>query len=210
MEGAGYITSIGSGVSGFSIGERVAYCIVWGSYAEYAVVPAWRVVKVPDALSLDVAAASLFHGCTAHYLVTDVAKLAPGMSCLVHAASGGIGQMLIQMAKRLGAVVLATTSTADKAQVARSRGADSALMYDNGRFADAVRDLTDGRGVDVVFDSIGQATLRDSFARPACADSWSTMGQCQVRSAISIPSSLARRVRCSSAPAAGGPYFGWR
>jgi len=163
MEGAGYITSIGSGVSGFSIGERVAYCIVWGSYAEYAVVPAWRVVKVPDALSLDVAAASLFHGCTAHYLVTDVAKLAPGMSCLVHAASGGIGQMLIQMAKRLGAVVLTRTSTADKAQVARSRGADSALMYDNGRFADAVRDLTDGRGVDVVFDSIGQATLRDSF-----------------------------------------------
>ena len=163
MEGAGEVAAVGAGVPDFRTGDRVAYCIVWGSYAQYACVPAWRVVKVPAALPLEMAAASLFHGFTAHYLVHDVAHLAPDTTCLVHAASGGIGQILIQLAKRLGARIFATTSTADKAQVARARGADSALLYDGGRFADAVRAATDGQGVDVVFDAIGQATLRDSF-----------------------------------------------
>lgn len=163
MEGAGEIVSVGAGVADFKPGDRVAYCIVWGSYAEYAVVPAWRVVKVPDALPLEMAAASVFHGFTAHYLAYDIGRLAPGVSCLVHAASGGIGQILIQLAKRLGATVYATTSTPEKAQVARDRGADLAVLYENGRFADAIRDATQGRGVDVVFDSIGKATLRDSF-----------------------------------------------
>jgi NADPH2:quinone reductase len=149
-------------------GNRVAYCIVWGSYAEFAAVPAWRVVKVPDALPLELAAASLFHGLTAHYLVHDVGRLAHEMTCLVHAASGGIGQILIQLAKASGARVFATTSTAAKAEVARARGADMALLYDNGRFADAVRDATNGRGVDVVFDPIGKATLRDSLRATRC------------------------------------------
>jgi NADPH2:quinone reductase len=163
MEGAGEIVSVGAGVADFKPGDRVAYCIAWGSYAEYAAVPAWRVVKVPDALPLEMAAASVFHGFTAHYLAHDVGRLAPGVSCLVHAASGGIGQILIQLAKRLGATVYATTSTQEKAQVARERGADLAVLYDNGRFAEAIREATNGRGVDVVFDSIGKATLRDSF-----------------------------------------------
>ncbi len=163
MEGAGEIAAVGAGVTDFAQGDRVAYCIAWGSYAEYAVVPAWRVVKVPAALSLEMAAASVFHGFTAHYLAHDVGRLAPGVTCLVHAASGGIGQMLIQLAKRLGATVYATTSTPEKARVARERGADLAVLYENGRFADALRDATQGRGVDVVFDSIGKATLRDSF-----------------------------------------------
>jgi NADPH2:quinone reductase len=163
MEGAGEIVAVGEGVADFKPGDRVAYCIAWGSYAEYAVVPAFRVVKVPAALPLEMAAASAFHGFTAHYLAHDVGQLAPGVSCLVHAASGGIGQILIQLAKRLGATVYATTSTHEKAQVARERGADLAVLYEDGRFADTVREATGGRGVDVVFDSIGKATLRDSF-----------------------------------------------
>lgn len=163
MEGAGQVQAVGAGVHSLRRGDRVAWCIVWGSYAEYAVVPAWRAVKVPDALPLEMAAAALFHGFTAHYLAHDVGRLAPGMSCLVHAASGGIAQILIQLAKRSGARVFATTSTAEKAQVARERGADMALLYEDGRFADAIRDATAGHGVDVVFDAIGQATLRDSL-----------------------------------------------
>lgn len=163
MEGAGEVVSVGAGVGDFKPGDRVAYCIVWGSYAEYAAVPAWRVVKVPAALPLELAAASLFHGFTAHYLAHDVGHLAPQVTCLVHAASGGIGQLLIQLAKRMGATVYATTSTQQKAQVARERGADLAVLYDDGRFAEAIRDATQGRGVDVVFDPIGKATLRDSF-----------------------------------------------
>jgi NADPH2:quinone reductase len=163
MEGAGEIASVGDSVRDLAIGDRVAWCIVWGSYAEYAAVPAWRVVKVPDALSLDMAVAALFHGLTAHYLANDVGRLGPGVSCLIHAASGGIGQILIQLAKRAGARVFATTSTKEKADVARACGADIALLYEDGRFADAVRDATGGQGVDVVFDPIGKATLRDSF-----------------------------------------------
>ncbi len=163
MEGAGEVVTVGAGVADFKPGNRVAYCIVWGSYAEYAVVPAWRVVRVPDALPLEMAAASVFHGFTAHYLAHDIGRLAPGVTCLVHAASGGIGQMLIQLANRAGATVYATTSTAEKARVARERGADLAVLYEGGRFADAIREATGGRGVDVVFDSIGKATLRDSL-----------------------------------------------
>jgi NADPH2:quinone reductase len=163
MEGAGEVVALGSGVTDLKPGDRVAWCIVWGSYAEYAVVPAWRAVKVPAALSLEMAAASVFHGFTAHYLVHDLGRLAPGSTCLIHAASGGIGQLLIQLAKRAGAEVFATTSTPDKAEVARAQGADHAMLYDDGRFADAIREATGGRGVDVVFDAVGKATLRDSF-----------------------------------------------
>jgi NADPH2:quinone reductase len=163
MEGAGEVVAAGPGVADFKPGDRVAYCVTWGSYAEYAAVPAPRVVKVPDALPLEMAAASVFHGFTAHYLAHDVGHLGPGVTCLVHAASGGIGQILIQLAKRLGATVFATTSTQAKAQVARERGADLVVLYDNGGFADSIRAATQGRGVDVVFDSIGKATLRDSF-----------------------------------------------
>jgi NADPH2:quinone reductase len=167
MEGSGVVEAVGAGVADFVPGDRVAYCLVWSSYAEYAVVPAWRLVEVPDALTLDMAAASVFHGFTAHYLAHDVGRLAPGRTCLIHAASGGIGQILIQLAKRAGATVLATTSSEEKAAVARSRGADVTMLYDGGRFAEAVREATGGDGVDVVFDPIGKATLRDSFR--ACA-----------------------------------------
>jgi NADPH2:quinone reductase len=163
IEGAGTVVDVGDEVQEFGIGDRVAYCLHWSSYAEFAVVPAWRVVKVPDALPLQMAAASLFHGFTAHYLVNDLGELGPGRSCLVHAASGGIGQILIQLARRAGARVFATTSTIEKAQVARSYGVDLATLYDEGRFADVIRDATGGQGVDVVFDAVGKTTLRDSF-----------------------------------------------
>jgi NADPH:quinone reductase len=163
MEGAGHIVEVGADVKGFKAGEGVAYCIVRGSYAEFAAVPAWRVVPVPEALPIEMAAAVVFHGFTAHYLANDVGRIGPGDTCLVHAASGGIGQILVQLAKRKGARVFATVSTEAKAKAARARGADVTMLYDGGKFADVVRQETEGRGVDVVFDSIGKETLRDSF-----------------------------------------------
>lgn len=163
IEGAGHVVAAGSSVKHLAIGDRVGYCIVRGSYAQFAVVPAWRAVRIPDALSLESAAACLFHGFTAHYLANDVGRLKPGVTCLVHAASGGIGQILIQLAKRQGAQVFATTSNEAKAEVARSRGADVVVLYEDGKFADVIREKTGGQGVDVVFDSVGKATLRHSF-----------------------------------------------
>ncbi len=163
IEGAGTVEALGEGVSEFQLGDRVAYCLCWGSYAEFAVVPAWRVVPVPDALPLDRAAACMFHGLTAHYLAYDLGRFGPGVTCLVHSASGGIGQLLVQLGARLGATVFATTSTDAKADVARQRGATACFLYEDGGFADRVRDATGGRGVDVVFDAIGKPTLRDSM-----------------------------------------------
>ena len=163
IEGAGLVEALGEGVDGFRPGDRVAYCLCWGSYADYALVPAWRVVPVPDALPLEMAAASMFHGLTAHYLANDLGRFAPGITALVHSASVGIGQLLLQMCKRMGATIFATTSTEAKAQVARDRGAAEAFLYDDGRFADRARELTGGKGVDVVFDPIGAPTLRDSM-----------------------------------------------
>jgi NADPH:quinone reductase len=163
MEGAGDVVEAGAGVTSCKKGDRVAWCISWGAYADYAIVPAARVARIPDSIAYDVAAAAIFQGSTAHYLLDDVAKLEAGMTCLVHAASGGIGQLLVQLAKRRGVEVFATTSTPDKAAIARARGANHVLLYENGAFADRIRELTDGRGVDVVFDAVGKTTLRDSF-----------------------------------------------
>ncbi len=163
IEGSGYIESVGANVAGLQVDDKVAYCLSWGSYAEYAVVPAWRVVVIPEALPLDMAAAAMFHGLTAHYLANDVGKLSPGVTCLILSASGGIGQLLVQLGRRMGATVYAATSSEAKAEVARKRGANKAFLYDQGRFADTVRNLTNGRGVDVVFDPIGRPTFRDSL-----------------------------------------------
>jgi len=163
MEGAGTVDRTGREVTRIAVGDRVAWCISWGSYAEYACVPEQRIALVPSRIGLDTAAASVFQGSTAHYLVHDIARLGPGSSCLVHAASGSIGRILVQLARRLGATVFATASTREKCAIARSLGAEHTMLYDGGRFADAVRDTTGGRGVDVVFDSVGRTTLRDSF-----------------------------------------------
>lgn len=161
IEGAGEVVALGRDVHDVRIGDRVAYCLHWGSYAEYAAVPAWRLVRVPDALPLDQAASAMFHGLTAHYLAHDLGRAAPGLTWLVHAASGGIGQILVQMGARLGVTVFATTSTEAKAAVARARGAAAALPYAGA--AEAVRQMTGGRGVDVVFDPVGRPTLRESL-----------------------------------------------
>ena len=161
MEGAGVVVEVGPGVSHLAVGDRVAWCIAWGAYAEYANVPADKVAQIPSAIPFDQAAAAMFQGCTAHYLVEDVARLQAGSSCLIHAASGSIGQLLVQMARQLGATVFTTGSSAEKCAIARQRGAHQAWTYDG--FADQVLQATDGRGVDVVFDSLGKTTLRESF-----------------------------------------------
>lgn len=163
MEGAGVVVDVGAGVSHLAVGDRVAWCISWGAYAEYANVPAEKVAQIPDAIAFDQAAAAMFQGCTAHYLIDDVARLQAGDTCLIHAASGSIGQLLVQMARRLGATVFTTGSTVEKCAIALQRGAHQAWTYDEGRFAEHVLQATDGRGVDVVFDSVGKSTLRDSF-----------------------------------------------
>lgn len=161
MEGAGVVVEVGPGVKHLAVGDRVAWCIAWGAYAEYANVPADKVAQIPTAIRFDQAAAAMFQGCTAHYLVEDVARLQAGSSCLIHAASGSIGQLLVQMARQLGATVFTTGSSAEKCAIARQRGAHQAWTYDG--FADQVLQATDGRGVDVVFDSLGKTTLRESF-----------------------------------------------
>lgn len=161
MEGAGVVVAVGEGVSHLAPGDRVAWCIAWGAFAEYASVPAARVTQIPNAINFDQAAAAMFQGCTAHYLIEDVARLQAGNSCLIHAASGSIGQLLVQMARRLGATVFTTGSSTEKCAIALQRGADHAWPYDG--FAERVLQVTQGRGVDVVFDSVGKATLRESF-----------------------------------------------
>ncbi|NVZ54088.1 quinone oxidoreductase [Pseudomonas sp. B6002] len=161
MEGAGVVVDVGAGVSHLAVGDRVAWCIAWGAYAEYANIMADKVAQIPSEITFDQAAAAMFQGCTAHYLIDDVARLQAGDTCLIHAASGSIGQLLVQMANRLGATVFTTGSTAEKCAIALQRGAHQAWTYDG--FADRVVDATAGRGVDVVFDSVGKTTLRDSF-----------------------------------------------
>ncbi|AMM17393.1 MAG: quinone oxidoreductase [Pseudomonadota bacterium] len=163
MEGSGDVAKLGAGVTSLDLGDRVAWCISWGAYAEYAIVPASRLAHIPDSIAYDLAAAAIFQGSTAHYLIDDVGQIKAGSTCLIHAASGGIGQLLVQLAKRRGATVFATTSSESKAEVARKHGADHVMLYDNGRFADRVREATDGKGVDVVYDAVGRTTLRDSF-----------------------------------------------
>ena len=163
MEGAGDVLAVGEGVTRLAAGDRVAWCIAWGSYAEYACVPEALTAKIPDEIGFDVAAAAMFQGCTAHYLVHDVANVHEGSTCLVHAAAGAIGRIIVQMAKAQGAKVIATASSQARRDVALGLGADYAVPYDEGGFAEKVRQLTDGRGVDVVFDSVGLTTLRHSF-----------------------------------------------
>ena len=163
MEGAGRVVSVGADVEGLSAGDRVAYAPVRGSYARYAAVPAWRAVKVPDSVGLDVACALMLQGFTAHYLTHSAFPLAEGDWCLVHAAAGGVGQLLTQLAKRSGATVIATVGTPEKAEIAKARGADHVVLYREVNFRKAVDELTGGRGVDVAYDSVGKDTIEKSI-----------------------------------------------
>ncbi|MGI9384511.1 MAG: quinone oxidoreductase family protein, partial [Methyloligellaceae bacterium] len=154
MEGAGTVDKLGPGVADFEIGDRVAYCICRGSYADSAVVPAMRLVPVPEEVPLDVATALQLQGCTAHYLTHSAFGLKPGDICLAHAGAGGVGQLLTQLAKARGATVIVTVGSAEKAEIARTRGADHTILYRDEDFRERVMEITDGRGVDVVYDSV--------------------------------------------------------
>ena len=162
-EAAGVVTAAGSGVSGLAPGDRVAYAMTRGSYAEFAKVPASQIVKVPDAVPLDQAAAIMLQGMTAHYLTRSVFPLEQGDTCLVHAAAGGTGALIVQMARSAGARVLATVSTPEKAKVAREAGADEVILYSDQDFAAEAKRLTGGRGVDVVYDGVGRTTFDKSL-----------------------------------------------
>jgi NADPH2:quinone reductase len=163
MEGAGTVAEVGEGVNGFEPGDRVAYCLSRGSYAEYAVVPAWRVTKVPDEVSLPVATALMLQGSTAHYLVHSAFPLAAGQTCLIHAGAGGVGQLLIQLAKQCRAYVIATVGSGEKAAIAKACGADHTILYREDDFRETVMEITGGRGVDVVYDSVGKDTIQRSI-----------------------------------------------
>ena len=159
QEAAGTVLAVGEGVSDLQPGDRVAFHGAFGSYAELAVVPAVRLVTVPEGVSAKQAAAVLLQGMTAHYLSTDTYALGPNDTCLVHAAAGGVGLLLCQMAKMKGARVLATVSTEEKARAARAAGADEVILYSQVDFLPEVKRLTDGRGVDVVYDGVGRTTF---------------------------------------------------
>ena len=159
QEAAGVVTETGSDVKMFKVGDRVAYTGVLGSYAEYAAVPESRLVKIPDALDFEQAAAAMLQGMTAHYLVHSTYKLQAGETALIHAAAGGVGRLLVQMAKRIGARVIATAGTQEKAQLARDAGADECIVYTEADFETETKRLTDGKGVNVVYDGVGKATF---------------------------------------------------
>jgi NADPH2:quinone reductase len=162
-EAAGTVEAVGPEVTEVAPGDRVAYAMARGSYAEYAVVPAAVLVKIPDHVDFRTAAAAMLQGMTAHYLTHSTYPLKPGDTCLIHAAAGGAGGLMVQMAKMLGARVFGTVSTAEKARIAREHGADEAILYTQQDFESEVKRLTNGRGVDVVYDSVGNTTFDKSL-----------------------------------------------
>jgi NADPH:quinone reductase len=161
LEGAGTVEATGPGVRGVASGDRVAWAQAPGSYASHVLVEAERAVPVPEDIEASQAAAAMLQGLTAHYLAYSTYPLKPGEACLVHAAAGGVGLLLTQIAKRCGARVIATVGTEDKARLARDAGADDIILYRHEDFAEATRRLTGGAGVQVVYDSVG----RDTFER---------------------------------------------
>ncbi len=163
MEAIGVVESIGDGVENVAPGDQVAYCLSLGAYAEYAVVPAWRLVIVPEGLDPTVAVSLMLQGCTAHYLTHSLFALESGQVCLVHAAAGGVGQLLLQLARLRGARAIATVGNEEKAAIARELGADPVIRYHEEKFDDAVLAATDGRGVDVVYDGVGRSTFSGSL-----------------------------------------------
>jgi NADPH:quinone reductase len=159
QEAAGVVLAVGSDVHDFAVGEPVAYTSMLGSYAEYAAVPADRLVKIPPGVGEREAAAVMLQGMTAQYLAYDTHPLKKGETALIHAAAGGIGSLLVQMAHNIGARVIATVSTDEKAKVARAAGADDVILYTQTDFEVETKRLTGGKGVDVVYDSVGKTTF---------------------------------------------------
>ena len=163
MEGAGVVEAIGSGVTDFSVGDRVAFTTIPSAYAEYVKVPQERLVKVPKEVSIQEACAAMLQGCTAHYLTHSTYPLKPGDTCLIHAAAGGMGLLNVQMAKLAGARTIGTVSTDAKATLAQEAGLDEVILYTQQDFEKEVRRLTDGQGVDVVYDAVGKETFAKSL-----------------------------------------------
>ena len=163
QEAAGVVTAVGTDVSDLQIGDRVAYAGVAGSYAEYAAVPAARLVKLPDGVATRTAAAVMLQGMTVHYLTHSTFPLKPGHTALVHAAAGGVGLLLVQVAKMRGARVIGTCSTAEKAAKVREAGADEVILYTEQDFESEVKRITDGEGVHVVYDPVGKTTWEGSL-----------------------------------------------
>lgn len=159
QEGAGVVSAVGAEVKSVKPGDRVAWTGIMGSYAEYVAVPGDRLVKVPEGVSDREAAATMLQGMTAHYVSHSTFPLKPGNTALVHAAAGGVGLLLVQMAHNLGARVIGTVSTEEKARLAREAGADEIILYTQSDFESETKRLTDGKGVDVVYDSVGKTTF---------------------------------------------------
>jgi NADPH2:quinone reductase len=164
LEGAGTIDAVGANVRDWQVGDRVATAAGSGTYAEYALVQPTKLVHVPDAVDLDQAAAVMLQGMTAHYLTHSTYPLKAGETLLLHAAAGGVGLLLVQIAKKIGARVIGTASTEAKAALAHAAGADEVIRYTEEDFVARVKQLTDGRGVDVVYDSVGKSTYEGSMA----------------------------------------------
>ncbi len=159
QEGAGTVTAVGADVTSVKVGDRVAWCHLLGAYAEYSVVVADRLVPIPAGVTDQQAAAAMLQGMTAHYLAYDTYPLKRGETALVHAAAGGVGLLLTQMAHNIGARVIATVSTDEKAKLAREAGADEIIFYTKSDFEAETKQLTGGKGVDVVYDSVGKTTF---------------------------------------------------
>lgn len=162
LDGAGIVEEIGDGVTNLAVGDLVAWPSTSGSYAEYVRVPANRAVKVPAGISTDTACAAMLQGMTAHYLINSTFKLKKDHTALIHAGAGGVGQLLLQMAKHVGARTITTVSNDEKAEIAKQAGADYVIRYDKDNFYDRVKEIT-GSGVDVVYDGVGKTTFDSSL-----------------------------------------------
>ena len=163
MEAAGVVEAVGPDVTEVAVGDRVAYAMHPGAYAEFAVVPAWKLVKLPAGVSSQQGAAAMLQGMTAHYLVTSVHALKAGETALIHAAAGGVGLLLVQLARHFGARAIGTVSTNAKADLARKAGANDVILYSELDFEAETKRLTEGRGVQVVYDSVGRDTFLKSL-----------------------------------------------
>lgn len=159
QEGAGVVTAVGADVKSVKVGDRVAWSHLLGAYAEYSAIDTQRLVSIPAGVTDQQAAAAMLQGMTAHYLIHDTHPLKRGETALIHAAAGGVGGLLVQLAHQIGARVIATVSTEEKAQLARDAGADDIILYTQSDFEAETRRLTDGKGVDVVYDSVGKTTF---------------------------------------------------
>jgi NADPH2:quinone reductase len=163
QEAAGVVAELGEGVSGFAVGDRVAWNGTRGTYAEYACAPVADLLHIPEGMKTEDAAAVLLQGLTAHYLAHDTHAIQPGETVLIHAGAGGVGLLLTQIAKKLGATVITTVSTDEKAELSRGAGADVVVLYTRDSFVDAVKEHTGGKGLAVVYDSVGKTTFEDSL-----------------------------------------------